>query len=61
VAPSPQGITFDGRNIWVASFDGTITELRASDGATVGTFNAAYGATALLFDGPTLSCSAKLC
>jgi DNA-binding beta-propeller fold protein YncE len=36
---SPDGITFDGANIWTANQDSnSVTKLRASDGAVLGTF-----------------------
>ena len=36
---NPYGIAFDGANIWTANNgDGTVSKLRASDGATLGTF-----------------------
>jgi hypothetical protein len=37
---SPYGIAFDGANIWVTNKlnSGTVTKLRASDGANLGTF-----------------------
>src|ERR1019366_6621642 len=39
VGNQPYGVAFDGANIWTANFgDGTVTKLRASDGAVLGTF-----------------------
>jgi hypothetical protein len=39
VGNHPQGIAFDGSNIWVANdSDNTVTKVRASDGAVLGTF-----------------------
>jgi hypothetical protein len=38
VGGSPQALAFDGANIWVANFGGSVTELRASDATTLGTF-----------------------
>jgi hypothetical protein len=35
---SPQALAFDGANVWVANFGGSVTELRASDATTLGTF-----------------------
>ncbi len=54
-------VTFDGRNIWVASYDpsnwganGTVTKLRASDGAALGTFTVGARPFALAFDGANI-------
>jgi DNA-binding beta-propeller fold protein YncE len=53
--PYPIAITFDGTNIWTANNgDGTVTELRASDGAQVGTFAAVYSPNAIGFDGTNI-------
>src|SRR5580692_11987163 len=39
VGKQPRGVCFDGANIWVANYgDGTVTKLRTSDGALLGTF-----------------------
>ena len=39
VGTGPSGVAFDGTNIWVTnSYDGTVTKLLASTGATVGTY-----------------------
>jgi len=38
VGGSPQSLAFDGTNIWVGNFGGSVTELRESDGSTLGTF-----------------------
>src|ERR1700674_4802667 len=36
---SPSGVAFDGANLWVANHSrGTVTELRATDGFTIGSF-----------------------
>lgn len=32
----PYGLAFDGQNIWTANSEGTVTKLRASDGAVLG-------------------------
>jgi hypothetical protein len=49
VGQQPYGVAFDGANIWTAnSADGTVTKLRAADGAVLGTFkvgNTPYGVT----------------
>ena len=48
-------MAFDGANIWVANtVDGTVTELRASDGATLGTFKVGIGPTGVAFDGANI-------
>src|SRR5712692_4093497 len=67
VGQAPQGIAFDGANIWVASSDGSVTKLRASDGACAGVVivnpgssslcNFAVGATGptgIAFDGANI-------
>jgi sugar lactone lactonase YvrE len=53
VGRGPLGIAYDGANIWVANnADGTVTKLRASDGATLGTFTVPGGTPyAIAFDG----------
>ena len=39
VGNDPSYLVFDGANIWVTNyFDRTVTKLRASDGANLGTF-----------------------
>lgn len=52
---SPHGVAFDGANIWVTNRNGdTVTKLRASDGANLGTFpvgNFPFGAC---FDGANI-------
>src|SRR5579872_3994662 len=48
----PYGVAFDGTNIWVSSAKGT-TELRVSDGATLGTFPGQNG-TGIAFDGANM-------
>jgi DNA-binding beta-propeller fold protein YncE len=52
----PQGIAlgtvYDGTNIWVANErDNTLTKLRASDGANLGTFATGITPHWLAFDG----------
>jgi len=40
VGQQPYGVAFDGANIWVTNnADGTVSKLRASDGAALGTFS----------------------
>lgn len=49
---NPYGIAFDGANIWTANNgDGTVSKLRASDGAPLGTFAVAGAPNFLVFDG----------
>ena len=50
-------MAFDGQNIWVTNqLDGTVTVLRASDGACVGTctFAAGHVPELLAFDGANM-------
>src|SRR5215469_6128121 len=52
VGTTPKGIAFDGANIWVGNQDGnTVTKLRASDGALLGTFNVGNTPSSVAFDG----------
>ncbi|AUB81634.1 hypothetical protein THSYN_12135 [Candidatus Thiodictyon syntrophicum] len=52
VGRNPQAIAFDGANVWVANWSGdTITKLRASDGAVLGTYTTGLGPSAVAFDG----------
>src|SRR5579863_596341 len=48
---NPYGIAFDGANIWTANKEGTVSKLRASDGATLGTFDVPGSPNFLVFDG----------
>ena len=56
VGREPLGLAFDGANIWVANdADGTVTELRASDGKTLGTFSDLSGSPyGVAFDGANI-------
>jgi glutamine cyclotransferase len=57
VGLGPLNMAFDGANMWVAnSKDLTVTELRASDGKVLGTFNTgnAEGPYGIAFDGQNL-------
>ena len=48
----PQGVLFDGLNIWVTnSADGTVSKLRASDGAALGNFPVGGSPHGIAFDG----------
>ena len=52
VGSSPYGLAFDGANIWVTSVaTDYVTELRASDGALLGTFFAGAQTINATFDG----------
>lgn len=49
---SPYGVAFDGSDIWVSNNGSNpATELRASAGATLGTFNTGRYPCGLAFDG----------
>jgi hypothetical protein len=49
---NPYGIAFDGANIWTANHgDGTVSKLRASDGAPLGTFTVGGLPNFVVFDG----------
>jgi hypothetical protein len=50
---APGNLVFDGSNIWTANTgDGSVSKLRASDGANLGTFSAGGAQTsAIAFDG----------
>jgi len=57
VGTGPTGIAFDGENIWVANYgSNNVTELRASDGATLGTFSLPTSASPIgvAFDGANI-------
>src|SRR6059058_2170088 len=46
----PKFLVFDGANIWVTNtVDGTVTKLRASDGANLGTFPVGVDPTSITF------------
>src|SRR5262249_917409 len=48
----PQNLAFDGANIWVVNyFSETVTKLRASDGALLGTFPSGAESWDITFDG----------
>ena len=52
----PLALAFDGANIWVANGGllGGVTKLRASDGASLGTFAVGVKPNALAFDGANM-------
>ena len=57
IGPRPYGVAFDVANIWVTSLDSfTVTKLRASDGACVGTctFSVGPGPFEVAFDGANI-------
>ena len=55
VGTDPEGLTFDGANIWVANTgSNNVTKLRASDGANLGTFGVGSGPRNLAFDGANI-------
>ena len=55
---APGHLAFDGENIWVTNnniADSTVTKLRASDGALLGTFPVVgAGASGITFDGENI-------
>ena len=61
VGVAPGGLAFDGANIWVANLaSGTVTRLRASDGATLGTFPAGPRPGSVAFDGANIYVEAPI-
>jgi hypothetical protein len=55
VGPFPQGIAFDGANLWVTnSASATVTRLRAADGADLGAFPVGIGPGSVAFDGANI-------
>ena len=51
----PWGVAFDGANVWVTNqASNTVSKLRASDGATLGTFTVAPTPTGIAFDGANI-------
>ena len=52
---TPAGVAFDGASIWVTNSDSnTVTKLRASDGAVLGTFSAGSNPIGMAFDGANI-------
>jgi len=52
VGNAPLGIAFDGANMWIANLGGSsVTKLRASDGAVLGTFGTPPSPYGVAFDG----------
>ena len=55
VGSKPDGIAFDGANVWVANGGGnTVTKLRSSDGVNLGTFTVGDSPFGIAFDGANL-------
>jgi hypothetical protein len=55
VGTNPNGVAFDGVNIWVAnSHSNNVTKLRASDGLTIGTFSVGTAPYGVAFDGASI-------
>ena len=55
VGAAPNGVAFDGANIWVANFSSnTVSKLRASDGAPLGTFTVGTFPYGIAFDGANI-------
>lgn len=52
VGNGPYGIAYDGSDMWVVSqTDNSVTKLRASDGANLGTFPVGHAPISVAFDG----------
>jgi len=54
VGKFPIGVVSDGTNIWVANGGSTVTKLRASDGAVLGTFSVGKFPIGVAFDGTNI-------
>jgi hypothetical protein len=55
VGDNPYAIAFDGANMWVTNNgDSTVSKLRASDGANLGTFNVGGAPMGVAFDGANI-------
>jgi hypothetical protein len=55
VESGPLGIAFDGANIWVTNAgSNSVTKLRASDGANLGTFGVEFSPFGVAFDGANI-------
>jgi len=48
---NPQGLAFDGENIWVGCTGNEVQKIRVSDGVNLGAYPAGDGPIALVFDG----------
>jgi hypothetical protein len=52
---NPYGLAFDGEHIWTANKgEGSVTKVRASDGANLGTFDVGGEANGVVFDGANI-------
>ncbi|MBN2099818.1 MAG: YncE family protein, partial [Dehalococcoidia bacterium] len=52
VGDGPVAAAFDGVNVWVANFTAdTMTKLRASDGAVLGTYAVGVSPSGVAYDG----------
>src|SRR5205823_10973953 len=55
VQNQPFGVVFDGANVWVVNkIDSSVTKLRASDGAVLGTFPVGSEPRGVAFDGANI-------
>src|ERR1700680_3924501 len=55
VGTTPWGVAFDGANVWVVNNgSNTVSELRASDGSTLGTFPVGTSPEGMAFDGANI-------
>src|SRR5262249_29449001 len=55
VSRIPEGIAYDGANIWVANqAHATVTKLRASDGVVLGVYPVGFEPGDVLFDGTSI-------
>jgi DNA-binding beta-propeller fold protein YncE len=55
VGAGPEGLVFDGLNLWVANNQGgNVTKLLASTGATVGSYIVGTNPTGIAFDGTNI-------
>ncbi len=55
VGANPYGVAFDGISVWVVNGgSGTVTKLRASTGAVVGTYSVGSGPYGIAFDGTNI-------
>lgn len=55
VGEQPYGLAFDGQNIWAANHTGSsVTKVRVSDGAILGTFAVGRGPYGVAFDGTNI-------
>ena len=52
---APDGVAFDGQNIWVASnAQNSVSKIRANDGAVLGTFKVGNQPGSIAFDGANM-------